>query len=186
MASRKKGTKKETFKKISQVCRSDSQTEGLIYFNSLDCLEVDLKAECLIISANQQGHLLACLINTMVTFSTATTRTLLRFARAKISPPRTVGVGTGQHLRHVSNNTPNITEQRCVSVAKRYAPHHQHRFDLAPPVDLQPILMESQMILHHLQQQHASFLHQNALTSLQIHRDGTFALSSRNRGWKIW
>lgn len=150
-------------------------------------------------SANQQGQFLACLINLMATFSTATTRNLLRFTRAKISPPRTVGVGTGQHLRHVSNNTPNITEQRCVSVAKRYAPHHQHRFDVnagnrnpsrdkapAPPVDLQPILMESQMILHHLQQQHASFLHQNALTCLQIHRDGTFALSSRNRGWKIW
>lgn len=135
-------------------------------------------------------------------FSTATTRTL-HFTRAKIGPPRTVGVGIGRHhLRHVSNNgnnTPNATEQRYVSVAKRYASHHHFGFDLnagirnpsrdkapAPPVDLQPILMESQMILHHLQQQHASFLHQNAFTCLQIHRDGTFALSSRIRGWKIW
>ena len=42
------------------------------------------------------------------------------------------------------------------------------------------------MILHHLQQQHASFLRRNSLTCLQIHRDGTFALSSRIRGWKIW
>ena len=132
----------------------------------------------------------------MATFSTATTRTLLRYIRAKISPPRTVGVGAGwYHLRHVSNNTPNVTEQRCVGVAKRYA----FGFDLnvgnrnpsrnkasTLPVGLQPILMESQMILHHLQQQHASFLHRNSLTCLQIHGDGTFALSSRIRGWKIW
>ena len=131
-----------------------------------------------------------------MTFSTATTRTLLRF---KFSPSRTAGVSTGQHhLRHVSNNTPDVNEQRYVDVAKRCAPHHQG-FDLnegnrnpsrtkasTPPVGLQPILMESRLILQHLQRQHASFLHQNSLTCIQIHRDGTFALSSRIRGWKIW
>lgn len=50
----------------------------------------------------------------------------------------------------------------------------------------QSILLESKMILTHLQQQHADFLSLHSLSNLQIHRDGTFALSSRDRGWKIW
>ena len=50
----------------------------------------------------------------------------------------------------------------------------------------QSILLESKMILTHLQEQHADFLSLHSLSNLQIHRDGTFALSSRARGWKIW
>ena len=42
--------------------RSDSQTEGLIYFNSLDCLEVDLKAECRSFQPIAAGAL-ACLLD---------------------------------------------------------------------------------------------------------------------------
>ena len=55
-----------------------------------------------------------------------------------------------------------------------------------PTIVHQSILLESKMILTHLQQQHADFLSLHSLSHLQIHPDGTFALSSRDRGWKIW
>ena len=55
-----------------------------------------------------------------------------------------------------------------------------------PTIVHQSILLESKMILTHLQQQHADFLSLHSLSRLQIHSDGTFALSSRDRGWKIW
>ena len=130
-------------------------------------------------------------------------RTILRVTRPEV-PLRTAGLlDTGfHHRRHASNNTlRNGAEQRYV--AKRYA-SNQRGFDLNPanhnrnqsrrnqestsptPVVHQSISLESQTILYHLQQQHADFLERNSLSYLQIHRDGTFALSSRKRGWKIW
>jgi hypothetical protein len=48
------------------------------------------------------------------------------------------------------------------------------------------LLLESRQILSHLQQFHADFIVRNSLSHLTVDRDGTFTLSSRNRGWKIW
>uniref|UniRef100_A0A7S0ATA5 Uncharacterized protein n=1 Tax=Minutocellus polymorphus TaxID=265543 RepID=A0A7S0ATA5_9STRA len=98
-------------------------------------------------------------------------------------------VGGGRHRKDIPS-VQHVT-------AKRYA-HQEGGFALnagsrsrnqetePSPIVHQSIKIESQIILTFLQQQHADFLSRHSLSHLQIHRDGTFALSSRNRGWKIW
>jgi len=101
-----------------------------------------------------------------------------------------VVVGGGWNRNDIPTVHMNVT-------AKRYA-HQGGGFALTsagrrsrdqatqPTIVHQSILLESNMILTHLQQQHADFLSLHSLSHLQIHPDGTFALSSRDRGWKIW
>ena len=101
-----------------------------------------------------------------------------------------VVVGGGWNRNDIPSVHMNVT-------AKRYA-HQGGGFALTsagrrsrdqatqPTIVHQSILLESKMILTHLQQQHADFLSLHSLSHLQIHPDGTFALSSRDRGWKIW